>query len=300
MLKERMTPAWDAPPPKLAVFNDMAGYGRCALTVEMPIISALRVQCCPIPTAILSNHAGYPSCFLDDYTDRMEPYMEAWERLEFAVDGILTGFLGSARQAELAAGFIRRFGNGETKVFVDPAMGDNGHVYRICDESLCEAMRRLLPLADVVTPNLTEACLLTGTPYKETGWNRKSLRALTEKLLQMGAGAVVLTGVARGGRMVNVVHETGAEPAYVGSRRVGGHYHGTGDAFCAVLSASLMRGVSLRAAVRRAADFTRLCVERTQALGTAEQDGLCLEDCLGWLVRRSNSSAHREACYSEQ
>ena len=164
---------------KIAVLNDLSGYGRCSLTAAMPVISALKVQCCPVVTAVLSNHAGYPECYMDDYTDRMEAYLEPWRKMGFEMDGIMTGFLGSARQASIVADFIRDFKRENTQVLVDPTMGDHGHLYSVCDEDLIEAMRELMQYADVVTPNLTEACALTDTLYLEGADNRHRRRQRT-------------------------------------------------------------------------------------------------------------------------
>ena len=239
---------------KIAVLNDLSGYGRCSLTAAMPVISALKVQCCPVVTAVLSNHAGYPECYMDDYTDRMEAYLEPWRKMGFEMDGIMTGFLGSARQASIVADFIRDFKRENTQVLVDPTMGDHGHLYSVCDEDLIEAMRELMQYADVVTPNLTEACALTDTLYQE---------------------------------ILNVIHERGKEPVFHATKFVAGNYHGTGDVFAAVIGASMVRGVPMEEAVRRAAAFTKKCVEKTEELGAPEQDGLCLEECLSYLTKLS-------------
>ncbi len=270
---------------KIAVFNDLSGYGRCSLTAAMPVISALRVQCCPVVTAILSNHAGYPECYMDDYTDRMELYLEPWRKMGFKMDGIMTGFLGSSRQASIVSDFIRDFKQENTFVLVDPTMGDNGHLYSVCDEELIEAMRELIQYADVITPNLTEACALTDTPYKEKGWSRRSLSDLTWKLHLLGAHSVVLTGVIKGKQILNVIHEQGKDPVFHSTKFVSGKYHGTGDVFSAVIGASLVQGVQMEEAVRRAAMFTKKCVEKTAELGASEIDGLCLEECLSYLTR---------------
>lgn len=272
-------------PKKIAAINDIAGYGRCALTAAIPVISALKVQCCPVITAVLSNHAGYPSCFFDDYTERMEAYIEEWKKLDFSFDGIMTGFLGSARQIEIVTDFIRHFKRDTTMLLVDPTMGDHGRTYRVCDQRLCEEMRELIQYADIITPNLTEACILTDTPYQEKGWSKRKLSDLTCKLLMMGAGAVVLTGVVKGSLVINVIHEKGKEPVFQTAHHAEGEHHGTGDVFAAVIGASVVKGVALEEAVRRAAAFTRKCVERSQELGMAEAEGLCLEDCLSYLTK---------------
>ncbi len=281
-----MTDAAQAGPKKMAVVSDLAGYGRCALTLAIPVLSALGVQCCPVPTAILSNHAGYPSCYLDDYTDRMEPYIAQWKKLGFSVDGIMTGFLGSARQAGIVTDFIRSFQKPGSLLLVDPAMGDHGRLYRVCDSSLCDAMRELVQHADLITPNLTEACALTQTPYRDTGWSRRRLADLTWKLLLMGAGAVVLTGVVKGNLVVNVIHEKGKEPVFQTAHYESGARHGTGDVFASVLGGSVLNGVPLEEAARRAAAFTRKCVERSVRFGIPEAEGLCVEACLSYLIRQ--------------
>lgn len=274
-------------PKKIAMINDIAGYGRCALTAAIPVISALKVQCCPLPTAILSNHAGYPSCFFDDYTDRMEPYIEEWKKMDFKFDGIMTGFLASPRQVDIVLDFILHFKSRDTLVLVDPVMGDNGSAYRVCSGELCDGLRELIPYADVITPNLTEACLLTDTPYKETGWSKRRLSDLTYKLLLMGAGAVILTGVVKGSLILNVIHERGKDPVFQTAHYVDASHHGTGDIFSAVVGASIVKGMSLEESVRRAAAFTRKCVEKTEELQMPEQEGLCLEECLPYLMKQA-------------
>lgn len=270
---------------KIAAINDIAGYGRCALTAAIPVISALKVQCCPVVTAVLSNHAGYSSCFFDDYTDRMEAYIEQWKQLGFSFDGIMTGFLGSARQAEIVTDFIRYFKKDQTMLLVDPTMGDHGVLYRVCDESLCDSMKELIQHADIITPNLTEACVLTDTPYQEKGWSKRKLADLTWKLLLLGAGAVVLTGVVKGNLVLNVIHEKGKDPVFQTAHYEKGACHGTGDIFSAVIGASVVKGVPLEEAVRRAAAFTRKCVERSVAMGVPEPEGLCIEECLPYLMK---------------
>lgn len=274
-------------PKKIAVINDMAGYGRCALTAAIPVISAMKVQCCPLPTAILSNHAGYPSCYIDDYTDRMEPYTEEWKKHDFRFDGIMTGFFASPRQVELVWDFVRHFKGEDTFLLIDPVLGDNGKNYRVCGEDMCDSLKELISYADVITPNLTEGCMLTDTPYKENGWSKRKLSDLTYKLLLMGAGAVILTGVVKGNLVYNVIHERGKEPVFQTAHYIKASYHGTGDVFAAVVGASLAKKVPLEEAVRRAAAFTRKCVERSEELGQSEKEGLCLEECLPYLIKQA-------------
>ena len=154
---------------RIALVNDITGFGRCSVTVELPLISAMKIQACPLPTAILSVHTGFPNHYLDDYTARMEPYIKSWEVNGLAFDGICTGFLGSAEQIAIVLDFIHRFKGPETRVMVDPVMGDYGKLYPSYTQEMCDKMRSLLQVADLVTPNLTEACQLLDIPYPENG-----------------------------------------------------------------------------------------------------------------------------------
>ena len=273
---------------KIAVLNDLSGYGRCSLTAAMPVISALKVQCCPVVTAVLSNHAGYPECYMDDYTDRMEAYLEPWRKMGFEMDGIMTGFLGSARQASIVADFIRDFKRENTQVLVDPTMGDHGHLYSVCDEDLIEAMRELMQYADVVTPNLTEACALTDTLYQENGWSKRKLSDLTWKLHLLGARSVILTGVVKGKQILNVIHERGKEPVFHATKFVAGNYQRNWGCLCS--SHRCQHGARCADGGSRQTGrqlLQKKCVEKTEELGAPEQDGLCLEACLSYLTKLS-------------
>ena len=134
---------------RIALVNDVTGFGRCSVAVELPLISALKVQACPLPTAILSCHTGFPTHFIDDYTSRMRPYMEDWQKNGVQFDGICTGFLGSAEQIAIVADFIRMFKQPGTRVMVDPVMGDYGKLYSSYTQEMCDGMKRLLALAEI-------------------------------------------------------------------------------------------------------------------------------------------------------
>ena len=142
---------------KIAAINDYSGFGRCSMAVELPVISQMRIQCCPLPTSIFSNHTGFPHFFFDDYTDKMESYIAQWKLLGLRFSGILTGFLGSERQISIVQDFIRDFRDENTLVVVDPVMGDNGRPYSTYNDQLCRAMGRLTSYADILIPNVTEA-----------------------------------------------------------------------------------------------------------------------------------------------
>ena len=163
---------------KIAMINDLSGYGRCSLTVAIPIISAMKVQCCPIPTSILSNHTGFPVYFFDDYTGRMPGYIEKWKELDLSFDGIVSGFLGSEDQIGIVMDMIRDFGHEDTKIIIDPIMGDHGETYATYTQVMCRRMKALVSMGSIVTPNLTEACILTDRPYRKKGWTREGLKEM--------------------------------------------------------------------------------------------------------------------------
>ena len=170
---------------KIAVINDLSGFGRCSIAVALPLISHLGIQCCPLPTAIFSDHTGFDSFYVKDFTDSMAPYMAEWKKLDLEFEGILTGFLGSVRQIELVEQFLGEFTTQRTTVIVDPVMGDYGKLYATYTQELCQGIGRLVQYADILTPNLTEACILTGTPY-QAHFTEAELLVLAQKLCDQG------------------------------------------------------------------------------------------------------------------
>ena len=211
--------------------------------MAIPILSAMRIQCCPVPTAILSNHTGFPVWFFDDYTDKMISYTDKWRELGLSFDGIVTGFLGSLEQIEIVRGLLSSLSTDDTKLVVDPVMGDHGVLYPTYTEEMCEEIKALVSVADLVTPNVTEACILTGTPYKETGFSRKELLNLAVMLRLMGAKSVIITGAREGVYYTNVVLERGQNEAeFVKMKSAGEGRPGTGDVFCSVAAGAYLSG----------------------------------------------------------
>lgn len=272
---------------KIAVINDISGYGRCSMTVELPILSAMGIQCCPVPTAILSNHTEFPVYFFDDYTAKMRDYIGKWKELGLHFDGISSGFLGSAEQIEIVLEFVEQFRENDTFVVIDPVMGDHGKRYVTYTEEMCEEMKQLVSYADVVTPNVTEACILTGIPYKESGWTRKELLNMAMMLQMMGAKSVVITGVREGSFYTNVVLERGSrEASFVKVKTAGNQRPGTGDVFAAVLSGAVLNGKSLHEATLKAAKFVKDCILKSDELEIPHGNGVCFEELLGKLVKK--------------
>lgn len=273
---------------KIAMINDLSGYGRCSLTVALPILSAMGIQCCPVPTSILSNHTGFPVYYFDDYTDHMEPYIEKWKELGLTFDGIATGFLGSERQIEIVKDMITSFRTPETKVLVDPIMGDHGISYATYTPAMCSRMRELAAMADILTPNLTEACILTGTPYKNGEMNEKELSSLVRQLQKLGPSAVVITGIRKGSDLVNAMAEGEGDVSFLGRSAVGEERPGTGDVFSSIIAGGCIRGWSLGKSAELAADFVRDCIVRSGELHIPVKNGVCFEQLLGRLCQMTD------------
>lgn len=270
---------------KIAVINDMSGFGRCSLTVSLPIISYLGIQCCPVPTSILSNHMGYGEYFFDDYTDRMGEYIAQWRRLGLKFEGISTGFLGSRAQIETVINFIKEFRSGRTKVIVDPVMGDNGRIYATYTEEMCIEMERLIEYADIITPNLTECCRLTDTIYKEKGWKEEELCRMAEKLMDKGPAKVVITGIPQGEFIASYASVKGKTPKMIQVHKAGTERSGTGDVFSSIIAADAVNGVDFEKSVQKASDFVREGILKSVELDIPNTDGVCFEEILHTLER---------------
>ena len=267
---------------KLAVINDLSGFGRCSLAVALPLISHLGVQCCPLPTAIFSNHTGFPSFYFTDCTDQMEPYMAEWEKLGLEFEGILTGFLGSERQISLVERFLTRFTSGRTTVIIDPVMGDNGKPYATYTSALCAQMGKLVRYADILTPNVTEACILTDTPFRPD-MPEDRLLAMAEALSRQGPEKVVITGVHRGDFLENYCFDRAAGVCVQRTARVAPQRSGTGDVFSSIVAAGAVRQVPFEKSVATAADFIRTCLLRSAELEIPPTDGVCFEEVIDQL-----------------
>lgn len=261
---------------KVAVISDLTGYGRCSLTVAIPVLAHMGIQCCPVPTAILSNHTGFDDYYFDDYTDRMEAYISKWKQLELRFEGITTGFLGSKGQIQIVRNIIEHFRDERTKVIIDPVMGDGGKLYSTYTIELCMSMKELIPYADILIPNVTEACLLTDTPFFSSG-HQDDYFHLADCLHQMGAKKVVITGIETGQWIGNAVYEPGNNPCIFRKKRIGDPRPGTGDLFQAMLTGEIIGGCSLPEAVKKTSGFISKCMAITEKLKIPETDGVCFE-----------------------
>lgn len=257
---------------RIALMNDLSGFGKCSLTAAIPVISVMGIQACPLPTAVLSAQTGFDSFFYDDYTNRMNSIADEWEKMKVAFDGIASGYLGSPRQIENALYFLKKFHRGNTIFLADPVMGDNGSCIKSFSGELLEAMGELTKKADVITPNLTELCLLAGGDYEELYAHRNEadyicrVTELAEKLLDRAEGpqTIIVTGILRREAEDNCIGNlifNGKETDYVESFYTGKSFSGTGDLFASVVIGGLVNGLSAYEAVQKAMRFLQPAIE---------------------------------------
>ena len=283
--------------PRLAMINDIAGFGRCSTTVSLPVISVMKVQVCPVPTSVLSNHLGFPLCHFDDYTSHMRDYIKVWGELGLTFDGLYCGFLGNEEQIDIVREFVEMF---RPPLFLlDPVMGDHGRAYSSITETHVQKMKELLPLADIITPNITEACLLTGTPWKDREWTMPELSGLCERLADIcqqesvssgeasvgtvSSASIVITGIRQGDSLVNFLWDDGVYTT-VSTPIAGASRPGTGDIFASILAADAVRGETLLTSVQKAANFVGLCIAGSEKAGTPVQEGVVFEKYLTALL----------------
>ena len=269
--------------PRVAAIHDLSGFGRCSLTIVMPVLSAMGVQCCPLPTAYLSTHTGgfTGNTFLD-MTEAMGEAMAHWAALGLAFEAVYTGFMGSCRQMTLAEAFLRRCRSQGALAVVDPVMGDHGRLYRTYTPEMCREMGRLAEAADVIVPNMTEAALLLGEAPDTVRQGEEEISALAEQLGRKGTRSVVLTGVSlrEGSTGAACFDRDTGRVTFVQRPFVARSFHGTGDLFASVLTGALVQGQDLTQAADRAARFVELCAAHTAPRALPEREGIEFEPML--------------------
>ena len=244
---------------KIAVINDISGFGRCSLTAALPVISSFGVQCCPLVTGVYSNQTGYDSYKSADLTDSMPDFISEWKKLGARFDAIITGFVTSARQGEIISGFIDDF-RGGALVVVDPVMADDGELYDGFDETRINAVKALAEKADIVTPNLHELCILSGRSFSPE-LTDGDIREMSESL---AADTVITTGIKRDNEVVTAVYSKGEFRTFSAQKR--GHgFSGTGDLLASYVTASIVCGDDVFTATEKAARFIEKAIELTLA-----------------------------------
>ncbi|WOC32764.1 MULTISPECIES: pyridoxamine kinase [Caproicibacterium] len=272
---------------RVAAIHDLSGFGKCSLSVILPVLSSMGHEVCCVPTAVLSSHTGGLSdVTVRDLTPEMPGFLRQWSALQIPFDGIYTGFLGSAEQLRVVHDFIKTFRREDTLVMVDPAMADNGSLYRTYTPEMAAGTKQLCREADLIVPNMTEACLLLGEPYREGPYTRAWVEDALHRLTELGPRTAVMTGVWFSPELLGAAgydRMTG-ELSYALSARVQGGYHGTGDLFAAVLLGALLRRVKLRDALQLAVDFTAGAIRRTREARGDPRWGVCFEPELPRLI----------------
>lgn len=286
---------------KIAVINDLSGFGRCSLTAAISVIASMGVQPCPLPTAILSGQTGYPSYFYDDYTDKMDEFRREWKKMGVSFDGIYTGFMSDGRQIEKVFDFLDTFYRKKTFLLTDPIMGDDGRRFGMCTPEFLGMMRELTARADIITPNLTELCLLTDTDFRmiELMTDEKHLLTIVEQMarnvMDRGTKAVVVTGIrftdsSDGVQKMGNLAVTRKEKFLSAFPFVGESYSGTGDLFASVIAGGRARGDKLEKSMETAGRLIGLALEDSVRGKVPRNDGVDYEQYL-WMLRKEGTDA---------
>ena len=280
---------------RVALINDLSGFGKCSLTAAIPVISVMGIQACPFPTAILSAQTGFEEFFCDDFTDRMNCFMEQWKKMGVSFDGIYSGYLANQAQIEKVMHFLEQFQKEDTLYLADPVMGDQGKYYSMVSEEFLEGMRKLSQMADVITPNLTELCFLSGEDYEAVVACRhmpnyiEQIAHLCEGILSKSkkSQTIVVTGILReegkeryvGNLVVSKEQRIYTETVYTGTG-----FSGTGDLFASVICGSLVKGESIQKAVEKATYFLQDAIEEATKEQIPRNHGVEFEKYLSRLL----------------
>jgi pyridoxine kinase len=269
--------------------HDISCFGKCSLTVALPIISATGVECVALPTAVLSTHTGgFKGFTYRDLTDDLIPILNHWKTLNLGFDSIYTGFLGSFEQIDIVLRIIGELKSKDTLIVVDPVMADNGELYSIFSKDFPKGMRKICEKADVIIPNITEAVLLLGEEFKKGPYTKEYIEGLLKRLGKIGAKKIILTGVFfNEGHLGAAAYDTKTgKMSYAFHDLIPGYYHGTGDVFGSVVVSALMNGSDLAGANELAVEFTAESIMRTREAGTDIRFGVNFEEGLGKLIKK--------------
>ena len=270
---------------RIVTIQDISALGKCSVTVALPIISAMGVECVVLPTALLSNHTMFEKFTFHDLTDEMAPIASLWQEEGIDFDAVYTGYLGSERQIRLVADFFDKFGSG--KIIVDPAMADNGKMYPAFTPDFAKRMATLCARADLILPNLTEACFMLDREYKEE-YDEAYIRDILVSLTDMGAKTAALTGVSFEKGKLGVMSydsETKEFFSYFNTW-LPVRFHGTGDIYSSTVVGAMMGGMSVNEALAVAVDYTLECIRLTMEDKDANWYGVNFEQAMPYLIKR--------------
>ena len=274
---------------RIITVQDISCVGKCSLTVALPVISAMGVEACVLPTAVLSTHTAFKGFTFRDLTGDITAITQHWQQEKIGFDAIYTGYLGSLEQINLMHQLIKDFGGGSTRVIVDPCMADNGSLYSGFTPDFAKAMAGLCAQADVIVPNLTEASFLLGQPYVASGYTKEYIEGLVQKLAGLGARRVVLKGVSFDEKKIGIASydSDSQKTIWYFHEKMPQNFHGTGDIFASVLTGALVRGFSLDKACRLAADFVVEAIKATLSHKDYNWYGVDFESALHMLTNLS-------------
>ncbi len=250
---------------KILTIQDISCFGKCSITIALPVLSAMGIETVILPTAVLSTHTMFKNFVVKDLSDQLIPITNHWKSEGIRFDAIYTGYLGSAEEIEIAERIFEEFKTDDTLIFIDPVMADNGKLYPAFDMEYARQNARLCAKADIIVPNITEACFMTDTEYKEE-YDEAYILTLLDRLARLGSRKVVLTGVSLSEGKTGIYGldtETGKTFVYQNDR-VNASYHGTGDLFSSVSLGGIVRGLPLLDSFRIAADYTARTIQVTQ------------------------------------
>lgn len=268
---------------RVLTVQDISCFGQCSLTVALPIISACKVETCILPSAVLSTHTGGFSGFtFRDLTEDMPQILDHWQKEIINFDGIYTGYLGSLTQIEYVKRIAKDFVKKDGKVFIDPAMGDNGKLYSIFDLTYAKEMAKLCTMADIILPNITEACFMTGLEYKEE-YDETYVDEILSALVKIGMNTIVLTGVGYTSDTTGVVVYENGVKQYYRHKKIEKGCHGTGDVYSSAFVGAYLNGKTLFESAKIAADYTLKCIENTQG-DKSHWYGVKFETALDYLM----------------
>lgn len=284
---------------KVAAIHDLSGFGRSSLTSIIPILSSMKIQVCPVPTAVLSSHTGgFEGYSFLDLTDYMEQHIAHWKSLNLEFDCIYSGFLGSPKQMKIVADFIDFFGHKNNLTVVDPVLGDNGKLYGTMNNEMVEEMKKLISKADIITPNFTEVTFLLNKPYKKE-ISESEVKEWLIELANMGPKIVIATSVPdenshKADRKTNVIAYDKENDVFwkVSCKYIPASYPGTGDAYTSVVIGSLLQGDSLPIAIERGVQFITQCILASYGFKYPNREGVLLERMLDVLKMPTISNSY--------
>ena len=284
---------------RVALINDLSGFGKCSLVAAIPVISVMGIQACPLPTAILSAQTGFKNYYCDDFTDRMDCFTNEWKKMGVSFNGIYSGFLASALQIEKVINFLKEFETQDTLYLADPVMGDNGKGYDMFTKQLLNGMKRLTKRANIITPNLTELCMLADKDYDELVAHKhdddyiEQIQSICEGLAKEAdrEQTVMVTGIIRRksdkeyiGTLAVSKKSDKFESYYIETVYTGKSFSGTGDLFASVICGALINGESVKEALDKATSFLQTAIEDASQLDIIPQHGVQFEKYLSKLI----------------